>query len=286
MRATVVISKGTTERERGIENALAKLCVAGGLNVLAVPHLYHLSEQSETWRRLAGIDERLVVATWLYPRPAEWVLRSRGVGAGDLTVLDLKDFKTAEEAFASIRDALGRDDREATPTQAAFEEIADPVKERWYPVMDAGRCENCGNCLQFCLFGVYALNDAGRVRVTHPDSCKPGCPACSRICPEGAIMFPLYGSDAAIAGAPGMVVSPDAASRQMFYKRTRKTCPVCGATPDAPGRGEKEGTCPECGRAMRQQDRVAPEIEDKKAASYIRKDLDSLLDDLDRLSRG
>ena len=35
--------------------------------------------------------------------------------------------------------------------------------------------------------------------IEQPDSCRAGCPACSRICPEGAIMFPQH-SDPAIAG--------------------------------------------------------------------------------------
>src|SRR4029077_7187755 len=33
------------------------------------------------------------------------------------------------------------------------------------------------------------------------DQCKRGCPACSRVCPEHAIMFPDYKTPA-IAGAP------------------------------------------------------------------------------------
>src|SRR5262249_33966256 len=33
------------------------------------------------------------------------------------------------------------------------------------------------------------------------DNCKRGCPACSRVCPEHAIMFPEYKTPA-IAGAP------------------------------------------------------------------------------------
>jgi Pyruvate/2-oxoacid:ferredoxin oxidoreductase delta subunit len=72
---------------------------------------------------------------------------------------------------------------------------------RWYPVIDYSRCTNCMECLDFCLFGVYGVDAMERLLVETQDNCKRGCPACSRVCPEQAIMFPDYKS-AAIAGAP------------------------------------------------------------------------------------
>jgi NAD-dependent dihydropyrimidine dehydrogenase PreA subunit len=72
---------------------------------------------------------------------------------------------------------------------------------RWYPVIDYSRCTNCLECLDFCLFGVYGVDKGDRILVENQDSCKKGCPACSRVCPEQAIMFPDY-KTAAIAGAP------------------------------------------------------------------------------------
>ncbi|MFL5342552.1 MAG: ATP-binding protein [Gemmataceae bacterium] len=72
---------------------------------------------------------------------------------------------------------------------------------RWYPVIDYSRRTNCLECLDFCLFGVYGVDTLERILVESQDSCKKGCPACSRVCPEQAIMFPDYKSPA-IAGAP------------------------------------------------------------------------------------
>ena len=60
----------------------------------------------------------------------------------------------------------------------------------WFPVIDYTRCTNCGQCFQFCLFGVYEKDAEGRVVVAKPESCKNNCPACARICPEAAIIFP------------------------------------------------------------------------------------------------
>ena len=70
---------------------------------------------------------------------------------------------------------------------------------RWHPVIDYDRCTNCLECLNFCLFGTYGLDEAGRILVEMPETCRDGCPACSRICPVGAIIFPAC-EDPAIAG--------------------------------------------------------------------------------------
>jgi NAD-dependent dihydropyrimidine dehydrogenase PreA subunit len=70
----------------------------------------------------------------------------------------------------------------------------------WYPVIDYDRCTSCGQCHDFCLFGVYAKDPGGKVLVSNPESCKNNCPACARICPETAIIFPKVG-EAPINGA-------------------------------------------------------------------------------------
>lgn len=62
----------------------------------------------------------------------------------------------------------------------------------WFPVIDYKRCTNCMQCLSFCLFDVYGVNDASELTVQNQSNCKTSCPACSRVCPEAAIMFPKY----------------------------------------------------------------------------------------------
>ena len=64
----------------------------------------------------------------------------------------------------------------------------------WFPVIDYDRCTNCMQCLSFCLFGVYGVDSERRIQVQNNDQCKTQCPACSRVCPEAAIMFPKYKS--------------------------------------------------------------------------------------------
>ncbi|MCD6405162.1 MAG: 4Fe-4S binding protein, partial [Planctomycetes bacterium] len=62
----------------------------------------------------------------------------------------------------------------------------------WFPVIDYDRCINCKQCMNFCLFGTFSLSEDGTVVVSSPSSCKTNCPACGRICPQVAIMFPKY----------------------------------------------------------------------------------------------
>jgi Pyruvate/2-oxoacid:ferredoxin oxidoreductase delta subunit len=64
----------------------------------------------------------------------------------------------------------------------------------WFPVIDYDRCTNCMQCLSFCLFDVYGVDEDKQIQVQNNDNCKTNCPACSRVCPEVAIMFPKYTS--------------------------------------------------------------------------------------------
>ncbi|HVW39531.1 MAG TPA: ferredoxin family protein [Pirellulales bacterium] len=91
--------------------------------------------------------------------------------------------------------------------ESASDAVAGPVRveestaRRWYPVIDYSRCTNCLECLDFCLFGVYGVGGSDTILVEQPDNCRKGCPACSRVCPENAIIFPQHKTPA-IAGSP------------------------------------------------------------------------------------
>lgn len=87
---------------------------------------------------------------------------------------------------------------------ATEEQNGEKVRRRWYPVIDYSRCTNCMECIDFCLFGVYGVDVLDRILVENQDSCKKGCPACSRVCPENAIVFPQHKTPG-IAGAEGEV---------------------------------------------------------------------------------
>ena len=99
------------------------------------------------------------------------------------------------------RDAENGTNGQAVPPSFAAEQLLTLPDRRWYPVIDYSRCTNCMECIDFCLFGVYGVDGLDRINVENQDNCKRGCPACSRVCPEHAIMFPDYKTPA-IAGAP------------------------------------------------------------------------------------
>jgi len=157
---------------------------------------------------------------------------ARGVGASGtvpdrhIYCVDLRDFNTPDPYLGEVRRIAAecRDRREKTATaEPTFVDLGLPVKRaanaptlmeafspeqllappnrRWYPVIDYSRCTNCMECLDFCLFGVYGVDKFDQLFVETQDNCKKGCPACSRVCPEQAIMFPEYKTPA-IAGAP------------------------------------------------------------------------------------
>lgn len=86
------------------------------------------------------------------------------------------------DAVVDLADAVRRE-----------EALAPPVgRKPWFPVIDYDRCTHCMQCLSFCLFDVYGVNGDGEIEVRNATHCKTDCPACSRVCPEVAILFPKY----------------------------------------------------------------------------------------------
>ena len=84
----------------------------------------------------------------------------------------------------AVQQAEATRDRVAAPASGAW--------KPWFPVIDYDRCTNCMQCLSFCLFGVYGVDAGKKIQVQNNDQCKTNCPACSRVCPEAAILFPKY----------------------------------------------------------------------------------------------
>lgn len=260
------------------ELAAVELCARLGADLWIIPHLYHLPDDSPLWAELAGQQfDRIVLLSWLHPRPAQWVLQRHGVvPPRGLVAINLESLDAAT-LEAALRDEPRR------PAGATMIRRDATVRPRWYPVVDEARCVACQHCLQFCLFGVYARDDQGKLVVQNPDQCKAGCPACSRICPEGAIMFPLHAKEPAIAGAPGLLMQPDTAARRMFYARTKRACPACGRIDHGKAPAPGAAACPECGGTLAPAEATAPAAPSPAAAQFD--DLDALVDELDRSTK-
>lgn len=142
----------------------------------------------------AAPGEEVERVTDLYPRPER-----------KIHCLDLKSAAGFDAVVEEMHRIMGIDPPPG-PTElpvigGRLVQVEETTSRRWYPVIDFDRCTNCMECVDFCLFGVYGVDSAETILVEQPDNCRKGCPACSRVCPENAIIFPQHKAPA-IAGAP------------------------------------------------------------------------------------
>lgn len=134
----------------------------------------------------------------MYPRPDR-----------EIHCIDLKAEESLDRFTDEIRRLISGEDSADPPLAqetslpiigGQIVQVDETTARRWYPVIDFSRCTNCMECIDFCLFGVYGVDGAETILVEQPDNCRKGCPACSRVCPENAIIFPQHKAPA-IAGA-------------------------------------------------------------------------------------
>ncbi len=162
---------------------LAAVLHGKGENVQLCPDLCRIMERGERVKELEGTT---ILAC--YPRAVRSLFKRVGAEPGE--ILDIRNH-TREEILDQLHIAY--------PTEIDTTEFvrhiallpAEPGTDAWYPVIDKDRCGECGKCHDFYLFGVYTVEE-DRVRVTNPQNCKNNCPACARICPAKAIIFPKY----------------------------------------------------------------------------------------------
>jgi NAD-dependent dihydropyrimidine dehydrogenase PreA subunit len=157
------------------------------VDLIAVPDLCKLAaEKSPLMAELSRAASLTIVAC--QPRSIRWLFHRAGapLDMGRVRFLNMRE-KTAEDI---LKEVLGKT---LAPGDTQPEKLQ-PEGEwtPWFPVIDYDRCVHCGQCHNFCLFGVYSRGNDGKVEVTLPAACKTNCPACARICPEAAIIFPKY----------------------------------------------------------------------------------------------
>jgi len=146
---------------------------------------------------------------------------------------------------------------------------------RWYPVIDYSRCTNCMECIDFCLFGVYGVDAVDTILVEQPDNCRKGCPACSRVCPENAIMFPQHKTPA-IAGSSDGVAGMKIDLSQLFG------APAEGKSAEEIAALERDEQLVAAGRDAVGMTVGIPRRQDDKS-EQAKDDLDDLVDQLNDL---
>ena len=159
-------------------------------------------------RRIYSIDMRAGNSGDVFATEFQRILVAEQLDAPKKDLLSLDRFLNPTNSTALSMDGSGRlDGKTASPVSHESPLGIVPLRmdehpqRRWYPVIDYSRCTNCMECIDFCLFGVYGVDRGETILVEQPDNCRKGCPACSRVCPENAIMFPQHKTPA-IAGAP------------------------------------------------------------------------------------
>ncbi len=174
-----------------VSAVLARLGAAGA-RVDVVADLCGLAARRDgLLKELSQAGELAVVAC--YPRAVKWLFEAAGA---PLEAQRVRFFNMRIAPAGQIaRSLLGPEAPDAPAIDG--ESPAPPAEAQWvpwFPVIDYDRCKHCRQCLDFCLFGVYGVSEDGRVEASHPTRCKTNCPACARVCPEVAIIFPKHRS--------------------------------------------------------------------------------------------
>lgn len=159
-------------------------------------------------RKIYSIDMRAGSSGEVFAAEFRRILSIEQLDAPTKVLLSLDRFINPTNSTALSMDGSGRLEGNAiapvsheSPLGIVPLRMDEHPQRRWYPVIDYSRCTNCMECIDFCLFGVYGVDRGETILVEQPDNCRKGCPACSRVCPENAIMFPQHKTPA-IAGAP------------------------------------------------------------------------------------
>ena len=174
----------------GTRREVLSALTASGRSFTAVADLCELAADKDArLAKFANADDAVVIAC--FPRAV------RGLFNAAKTPLkkNARILNMRTQTAAGILLAIGVEKASGPADEGVCEQFASPAKDRWipwFPVIDADRCINCKRCVGFCLFGVYGQSPDGAAEVQNPANCKTNCPACSRICPTAAIMFPKY----------------------------------------------------------------------------------------------
>ena len=173
-----------------------------GVRFESIPDLCAMSARNDPKLKELVQDGPLKIAA-CYPRAVKWLFHAAGAdfpeGSEQVQVLNMRELPAEEVLDGLLEEKTA--DLSQEPIEVADRGETRPGWKPWFPVIDYERCTNCLQCLSFCLFDVYGIDAENRIRVQNQEKCKTNCPACSRVCPEVAIMFPKY-SAGPINGAP------------------------------------------------------------------------------------
>ena len=186
--------------------AVQAACLAAQVSCEVVPDLCFLAAKDrDQLEKLASCD----VVLACQPR----AVRSLLGGVGNAKCVDLRT-----ESLENILAVLSLEPVDVSKTELTYHPLPTSWVP-WFPVIDANRCVQCRKCVDFCMFGVYAV-EAEKVCVIKPESCKTDCPACARVCPQNAIIFPKS-DDERLNGSLAEAVEPSTSDNMSFRERLK-----------------------------------------------------------------
>jgi hypothetical protein len=234
-------------------------------------------------RNIYSIDLRASASPEAYAAEFQRILSIEKIEGPKKELLSLERFLSPTNSTAMSMDGSGSLDSSTpiaheSPLGIVPLRMEDHPARRWYPVIDYSRCTNCMECIDFCLFGVYGVDRGETILVEQPDNCRKGCPACSRVCPENAIMFPQHKTPA-IAGAPVDAGGFKIDLSKLFGAPERDEDPAAAAA------RERNEQLILAGRAAVESQPIPTGItaSESKANKANKDELDSLIDQLDQL---
>lgn len=192
--------------------ALEQVCQRlseAGVAFETVPDLCELAARGDG--RLAPWAAGSVKIAACAPRAVRWLFAAAGAPLSDSAELvNLREGVAEEKISALLSGGQGAVGSSTPGTKPFVSPTEAPPADwpAWFPVIDYDRCVQCMQCLGFCLFGVYGVDADKNIQVINPAQCKTNCPACARVCPHGAIMFPKHktgpinGQDEGVSAAP------------------------------------------------------------------------------------
>jgi NAD-dependent dihydropyrimidine dehydrogenase PreA subunit len=165
---------------------------------MSIIHLHDLCglcvEQKETVNDTIRNNASLLIAC--HSRTLKSLLAFAGIEASEVAI---KNLNARELSYEEIEKEVAAFTADTNTEHNESDLICESEWPSWYPVIDYNRGVGCGQCADFCLFGTYSKTDT-EVNVANPQSCKNNCPACARICPHTAIIFPKYKQGGIISG--------------------------------------------------------------------------------------
>jgi len=188
---------------KDVKSSVLNALRAGGGHVIEVADLCRLSADKDAKLLDWATAQRIRIFA-CYERAIRWLFSAAGAPLPDSGV-EYHNMRAedAEELVSAAHDRstfnVQRSTTSDTIRSTQYEQRTTNPWVPWFPVIDYDRCTNCGQCLNFCLFGVYGRGEDGRVEVAAPANCKTHCPACARVCPRAAIIFPKH-ADSPING--------------------------------------------------------------------------------------